>query len=288
MGALALVQLTALMARTSGRPAIVIGLIDGPVLLDHPQLNRQNIHEIPGKLPAACSRADSAACLHGTSVAGVLLTKRGSDVPAICPDCTLLVRPIFAEADPTTMPTATPAELAEAIIDCINAGARALNVSAALAPFSGGERELRDVLDFAASRGVIAVVAAGNQAMVGSSAITRHPWVIPVAACDLQGRPLGQSNFGNSIGKQGLMAPGEQITSLGSDGQLRMISGTSAAAPFVTGTIALLWSEFRNASAAQIKFAVTRAHQTRQRSITPPLLDASAAYQTLLATHSRR
>src|SRR5262249_25481434 len=145
-----------------------------------------------------CSRAESAACVHGTAVAGILFARRGSPAPAICPDCTLLVRPIFSEASTLAeqVPTASPEELAEAIFDCINAGARALNISAALAPFSGGERELRHALDFAASRGVITVVAAGNQATLGSSVITRHPWVIPVAACDLQGKPLRQSNFG--------------------------------------------------------------------------------------------
>ena len=39
-------------------------------------------------------------------------------------------------------------------------------------------------MNHAAHRGVITVAAAGNQGTVGSSAITRHPWVIPVAACD--------------------------------------------------------------------------------------------------------
>jgi subtilisin family serine protease len=34
-----------------------------------------------------------------------------------------------------------------------------------------------------------------------------------------------------------LLAPGEQITSLGSEGQLVTLGGTSAAAPFVTSTI---------------------------------------------------
>jgi subtilisin family serine protease len=219
--------------------------------------------------------------MHGTSVAGMLFAKRGSDAPSICPDCTLLVRPIFAETNPTGghMPTASPAELAQAIIDCINAGARALNVSGALAPSSRGERELREALDFAASRGVITVAAAGNQGTVGSSAITCHPWVIPVAACDLRGIPLEQSNLGRSIGKQGLMAPGEQITSLGSDGKVRAFGGTSAAVPFVTGAIALVWSEFLSVSAAQIRSIVTRAGLERRRAITPPLLNAWAAYQ---------
>ena len=59
------------------------------------------------------------------------------------------------------------------------------------------------------------VAAAGNQGTVGSSVITRHPWVIPVIACDLQGRPTTESNLGSSIGRRGLAAPGENIASLG-------------------------------------------------------------------------
>ena len=48
------------------------------------------------------------------------------------------------------------------------------------------------------------VAAAGNQGTLGSSAITRHPWVIPVVACDLRGRPMNESNLGSSIGRRGL------------------------------------------------------------------------------------
>ena len=53
------------------------------------------------------------------------------------------------------------------------------------------------------------------------------------------------SNFGNSIGRRGLSAPGDGITSLrDADGNAPTFGGTSAAAPFVTGTIALLKSVF--------------------------------------------
>jgi hypothetical protein len=77
------------------------------------------------------------------------------------------------------------------------------------------------------------VAAAGNQGMVGSSTITSHSWVIPVAACNGQGWPLRESNLGGSIGRRGLSAPGENVTSLGTNGKPRTFGGTSAAAPFV-------------------------------------------------------
>jgi len=248
MGPLDLVNLTPLMEHAVGRSEIEIGLIDGPVAMDHPDLAGQNIREVAGKLAGACSRAGSLACMHGTFVAGMLCARRGSAAPAICPGCALLVRPIFAETTSANgdMPSAMPEELASAIMETVNAGARVINLSAAVArPSAKGERELEEALNYAARRNVIVVVAAGNQGTVGGSVITRHPWAIPVAACDLRGRVMAISNLGSSIGRHGLTAPGDNITSLGTNGKAQTSGGTSAAVPFVVGAIALLWSEFR-------------------------------------------
>ncbi|MBW7885454.1 MAG: S8 family serine peptidase [Caldilineaceae bacterium] len=286
-----LVKLTALMERTSGSPSVRIGLIDGPVLTQHPELAPEHLYEISRNHSASCTQASSTACLHGTFVAGILAARRGSAAPAICPNCTLLVRPIFAER--TTghdqMPSTTPRELAAAIIDCIAAGARVINLSLALAqPATSREQFLEEALNLAARRGVIVVAAAGNQGTLGSSAITRHPWVHPVAACDRRGRPMNESNLGSSIGRHGLRAPGASIISLSTGGQLLTLSGTSVAAPFVTGTIALLWSVFPTAAAAQIKSALSQTSTPRRASVVPPLLDAAAAYQSLLSAQARR
>ncbi len=278
------VGLSPLTGRTRGKREIVIGLIDGPVALDHPDLADSIVRQVSSHAGAGCSKPDSIACTHGTFVAGILCARRGSDAPAICPECTLHVRPIFSEAGPGNgdMPSATPDELAQAITECVDSGARVLNLSAALtsaAPRS--ETRLEEALDYAASRGVIPVAAAGNRGTVGGSTITRHSAVIPVAACDLQGRPLNESNLGRSISMGGLMAPGVGVTSLGTNGKPRILGGTSAAAPFVTGTIALLWSEFPHASAAEVKLAVTRCRPPSRRSVVPPVLDAWGAYAVL-------
>ena len=280
-----LVKLTALMARTSGSPDIKIGLIDGPVSTGHSDLAKDRLREIPGQNGATCTQANSTACLHGTFIAGILSAKRGSAAPAICPDCTVLIRPIFSEKTfgREHMPSATPQELAVAILECINAGARVINLSLALAqPSVKGEQALEDALNQALRRGVLIIAAAGNQGTLGSSAITRHPWVIPVVACDLRGRPINESNLGGSIGMRGLSAPGDSISSLSAGGQTLTLGGTSVAVPFVTGTIALLWSEFSKATAAQIKLAATKASTPRRASVVPPLLDAAVAYQSLL------
>ena len=284
MASLDLVRLTPLTDRTSGKPEVAIGLIDGPVAMTHPELANQHIREIHGTGSGACAQANSTACLHGTFVAGILSAKRGSTAPAICPDCTLLIRPIFAETKALNgeMPSALPEELAQAILDCIDAGARVLNVSASLARLTiQSERTLEAALDHSARCGVIVIAAAGNQGTLGGTAITRHPWVIPVVAYDMLGRPVSQSNLGSSIGRRGLGAPGVGITSLGAEGRSLTLGGTSAAAPFVTGTIALLWSEFPAATAVAIKLAITKKYTPRRTTVVPPLLDAWAAYQAL-------
>jgi hypothetical protein len=72
------------------------------------------------------------------------------------PDCTLLAYPIFAEtaSGNTQMPSATPEDLTAAILACIEAGARILNLSLALTPSSSkGERALGEALEYAARRG---------------------------------------------------------------------------------------------------------------------------------------
>jgi subtilisin family serine protease len=277
------VRLGPLMQRTSGVPRIAVALIDGPVALDHPDLAADRIREIPGVLRGTCARAGSAACRHGTFVAGVLNAKRGSVAPAICPHCTLLLRPIFAETtEGAGMPSASPEDLAAAVVDAVNAGARVVNISAALqCPYPKGERAIADALTHAAVRDVIVVAAAGNEWTIGGSALARHPCVIPVVACDERGRPVTHSTLGSSIGRRGLSAPGVKITSLGPGSSPVTLGGTSAAAPFVTGTIALLWSEFPTATAAEVRLAVTNAGGRRRSTVIPPLLDAWAAYREL-------
>ena len=272
------------MERTDGNPEIAIGLIDGPVALGHTDLTMENIRALPGKGSIGCTQADSLACRHGTFIAGILAGRRGSVAPALCPGCTLLVRPLFTETTTGSeqMPDATPEELGIAMLESMSAGARVLNLSVGLARISAsGEHALNEALTQAVKRNVLIVAAAGNQGTVGSSVITRHPWIIPVVACNGMRLPTPQSNLGCSIGRRGLCAPGDAITSLGTMGESLTTSGTSAAVPFVTGTIALLWSVFPQASAVDIKMALIQSDGSRRATVVPPLLNAWSAYQTL-------
>jgi len=266
-----LVGLRAVMDRSAGSSAVSIGLIDGPVAR-HASFAQQ-----PQVIGDSAGRASDFASLHGTFVAGILGARRGSGAPGICPDCTLYSHPAFA-ASPGS-PFLNGQALSRAIRDCVGAGVKVINLSLTVyRPSAESESSLRDALDLAAHKGVIVVAAAGNQASVSATVITRHPWVIPVAGCDPQGRPSTGTNLGLSIGRRGLRAPGEQVTSLALTGTT-VLNGTSVAAPFVTGAIALLWSEFPRASAQALKLAILRAE--RRSSISPPLLNGLESLKLL-------
>ncbi|MFJ1844458.1 S8 family peptidase [Streptomyces sp. NPDC088146] len=301
------VRLRALMARGPGKPEIVVGLVDGGVALDHPDLVGQPVRLLgPAGETSSSSgtrQHGSGARRHGTFVAGMLAAGRSAATPGICPGCTLLVRPVAG----VDAPPAAPSELATGLNEVIDAGARVVNLSLTLrelhaphlrdphrahegpgAADIGSPAALVDALDRAGSLGVVVVVAAGNEGLVGGgSVIVRHPYGIPVVAYDRRGRPLPSSNVGPGIGRRGLGAPGENIEGLGVTGPgaddcgTATMSGTSAAAPFVTGTVALLWSLFPRASAAEVRYAVTRP--LVRRSVVPPLLDAAAARRALTA-----
>lgn len=289
-GLLELVRLNSLMALTSGREEITVALLDGPVTTTHPQFAGSKIRSLPSSSSQGCKDLSSVECRHGTFVAGLLAGARGSVTSGISPGCTLLVRPIYSETrEGDRLVGTTPERLAGAIVECMDAGARVVNVSSAI-PSSAitAEEELHDVLGDASRRGVVVVAAAGNEASVGQSAITGHPWVLAVVAFGRDRRPMAQANLGRSIGRYGVGAPGENVTSLDPAGGTATMSGSSFAAPFVAGAAALLWSLVPTATAQEIRGALTDTEGHRRRTVTPPLLDAWAAYEALVRHHGRR
>ncbi|WP_345662300.1 S8 family serine peptidase [Streptomyces venetus] len=264
--------LSALTARTTGHPDVVVGVVDGAVDPGHPDLALQPVRFVGAPVPA---RDPGAPPGHGTLVVSSLAARPTAPTPGVCPGCSFVVRPVPG----VDVPPAAPADLADALADVVAAGARVVNLSLALerlpvADFAAdhGIGLLLDAVELARRHGVLVVAAAGNDGGLGGPPLVRHPWVIPVVACDDGGRPLTTSTLGRAIGRHGLTAPALP----------RGLSGTSAAAPVVTGAVALLWSLFPGARAAAVRDAVTRPRPpARRTSVVPPPLDAAYAYDVL-------
>ena len=291
MDPLNLLALGPLMAASSGSSSVTIGLIDGPVDLSHPAFQGSRITGVKKSQIDACKSATDLACKHGTFIAGIISARRGVSAPGICPGCRLLLRPIFMDKTldgnrnkyDITVPNSTQEELSEAIKEVVSAGATIINLSLGLSTFSMMRNaRLQESYDYARKSGAIIVAASGNQGNIGSVSLLNNQWLIPVAACDENGQLDAISNFGASIAYRGVMAPGINITSSISGGGYAKMSGTSFAAPFVTGALGLLWSIYANATPMELILAVRASPSgTRHRSVIPPLLNLEAAENSL-------
>lgn len=97
MGYLEAVKLTTLVTRSGNKPDIKTGFIDGSVFTQYPDLAVNNLREFPGSNCANCTNISRAVCMLGTFIADILSARRHSIAPAICPERTLLISPIFSK-----------------------------------------------------------------------------------------------------------------------------------------------------------------------------------------------
>ena len=133
---------------------------------------------------------------------------------------------------------------------------RAINASWGGSSYSGA---LETAIRAAGETGILFVTAAGNDSRNNDfhpqyPANYDLPNVISVAASDRYDRLASFSNFGQQ--KVHLVAPGVQILSTVPGGGYQKLSGTSMAAPFVSGAVALVAAAAPGAFASELRQAV--------------------------------
>jgi subtilisin family serine protease len=274
------VNLGRLMRATVGDPTFRIALIDGVVAADHPRLRGAAIEQ----LPAPAGGAREAPSAHATFLASMLVGE-GPDVLGLCRGCTLVSVPVVDPRSHASLGAARVAVgLARAIRECVRRGVELIQISMAFDPEVTAELgELVSALANAAAQGICTIIATGNDGALGASPVLRAPGVIPVAMAAPDGLPHPQAALGPTIGMRGLLAPGAEIPGAIPPDRLALAFGSSYAASFVTGTLALL----RCARPDLPRDVVTRALLLRHRSLSqprslvPPRLDGEASFEQL-------
>lgn len=225
-----------------------LGMIDGVVDLTHPALRNQRI--IQRRFLPEQKRASSSK--HGTAVASLLVAGDGLGGAGVMPGATLLVGNIF-ERHGWNGARGDLFALLKALDWLADEGADAVNLS-----FESGENTiLASALARAADRGLVLVAAAGNGGPSAAPAYpAAHPDVVAVTAVDPKLRPYRHANRGTHID---FAAPGVALRTAKPGGGVKLQSGTSFAAPFVTVAAAL--ERRAGVPASDVRHALARRAQ---------------------------
>lgn len=175
---------------------------------------------------------------HGTHVTGIIGAS-GTGVPAgVAPQVRILPVRVLAtmERDGARVGAGLVENINSGVKWAIDNGADVINMSLGVR-HEGGGLPHREVIDYAARRGVTIVAAAGNDGREVFYYPGAFPSVITVGSMGFDGQPSSFSTYGPQIS---LIAPGEEILSTHIGGGVAHATGTSHAAPFVAGAAALI------------------------------------------------
>jgi subtilisin family serine protease len=253
---------------TSTGDSILIGVIDSGIDWTHPDLVDNifvNSHEIAGNSVdddgnglvddvrgwdfAYNDNNPDDGLGHGTHVAGIIAARGNNGIGIAGLNWTARLLPIkflrnsgFGTLD----------DILKSIDYARSMGVRVINAS------WGGPKSiaLADAIRMVEQDGILFVASAGNDA---SPYGTEYPasydidGIVSVASIDSSGMLSAFSNYGSTID---LAAPGNSILSCKSTGGYARKSGTSMAAPHVTGAVALVWSYAPSLTASEVKALV--------------------------------
>jgi cyanobactin maturation PatA/PatG family protease len=231
-----------LWARTLGDARICVAVLDGPVDISHPAFAAANLTPIEGLISNRDLRGPAAR--HGTHVASVIFGRHGSAVTGIAPGCRGLIIPVFANGDGGTIAACSQLDLARAISLAIEHGANIINISGGEIADSGAAHPmLARVIRDADARGVLIVAACGAHHSRESMIPGSLPEVLGVVAIDGDDDAPGDLLRVADFARKGvLLAPGSRILGAVPGGGTARQSGSSFAAPIVSGVAALLLS----------------------------------------------
>jgi len=276
---------------------VTVAIIDSGIDLGHPDL-APNLWTNPGEIPGNGIDDDGNGYVddvhgydfvdrdgtpqdangHGTHVAGIVGARGGNGVggSGVAWHVRLMaVRVLDANAQGTT------AGVAQGIRYAVDNGARVVNLSLA-GPSS--TPDLEAAVQYAQARGVLIVAAAGND---GADLTTSPTYpaaygednVLGVAATTRDGGLSSVSDYGPGAD---VAAPGEQVLSTALGGGYEYRTGTSMAAPEVTGALVLLAAARPDLSGNGLRDALLAGVRHGGLPVSAGALDIGAALRTVI------
>jgi len=246
---------------TATGAGVTVAVVDTGVDLGHPDLAAHIVSSGRDFVDNDNSAQDENG--HGTHVAGIAaaVTGNGIGVAGTAPDASILpVRVLDEEGSGSTD------QIAAGIRYAADNGADVINLSLGYLSgvdkvilITGEVQPVYDAIDYAHSKGVVVVAAAGNDSFPLCSEPSGHPDVVCVGATDQRDARSWFSNSDATMTSQYLVAPGGDGLTCASDifstylrsaesfcsteAGYEALAGTSMATPFVSGVAALAASK---------------------------------------------
>jgi subtilisin family serine protease len=200
---------------------VMVGILDSGIS-PHPQFD----DEYTGHADLVGGGVSGAGAAHGTAVASIVAGAEG-----VAPAAELFVVRVLDDQG-----LGTCFDVAQGIVLAADLGAKVLNLSLGVYQDTP---VLREAVRYAHARDVIMVAAAGNDGYTQMPYPAAYPEVLAVTAVDGLGN---QAHFSNQSTEIDFAAPGVGVVAAQGDAGTGLFSGTSAAAPFVSGTLASILS----------------------------------------------
>lgn len=220
---------------TTGSTSINIAILDTGVDLDHPDL----ANKIISNINFSTSGTVDDVYNHGTHVAGIAaaMTNNGIGVSGLGYTSTIMNVKVLSDTG-----SGSYSGIASGIIWAADNGAEIINMSLA---GSFGSSSLEDAVNYAWSKGVVVVAAAGNSGNTTPMYPAYYTNCIAVAGTDINDARASWSNYGDWVD---VAAPGVSIYSMRKDNKYGYGSGTSMASPHVAGLAALVFTTVSDAN----------------------------------------
>ena len=189
---------------------------------------------------------------HGTHTAGTLAGRSTAGRPiGVAPGCTLVAGIVIEGGDPV-------ARLLAGVDWIIGQQVKILNLSLG---FPGYWEAYIPMVNTLRAKGILPVIAVGNEGAGTSRSPGNYPDVISVGAIDSTGAVApdsGSQVFDRSDDPivPDLVMPGVSVVSADVGGGFRADDGSSSAAPHVSGLAALLWEAKPTAAVDEIEAAI--------------------------------
>lgn len=239
----------------------------GPMLamnfMDTDSLRRMVVGDEPGdgsEKAYGCNRYEGPDGMHGTHVAGIIAANRGNGVgiEGVASNARIMVLRAVPNGDERDK------DVANAIRYAVDHGASIVNMS--FGKYYSGEKSLVDeAVRYGMSKDVLFVHAAGNESKDRDQELT-YPtrkledgtqvsnWLeVGASSSSRNGKKLIASFSNYGAGSVDLFAPGEDIWSTIPNNEYGDASGTSMAAPVVSGVAAIIRGYFPELTAGEVR-----------------------------------